>query len=560
MDSDSRENFENRIADWVARQGLFFQIRYSILGGGVNILAHHFLIILLKLLGIAAFGVVLVLVYLVKRPNTDKFKEGFRSTLIAHLACDGGKVDGFKHDQNKAFIRYLNLNGGQKSYFSSLEATGITFGMSIIESYKSVWDAQDISIDRFSINLKSGAETDEDARLIGDTLLNELPNFSFNTITIKSARFSWGYSERTAGSISGAQAVIKKEAKGYTVELTGGILKQNWLNHLQIKNLKIKIQRGKVIIDHAEFIPENPNNSSSKEQMESSVTFHQFKVLGGARPLFSGAIRLKSVPIDCLAASTFQPYLKGRVSGELKIGGSTNLQSGVTFEGRLSLQDKDSLTLTNALPIVSTLSLINPSANLQKITFKEGYFHLKTGEGNLEINDIYLQAPDFVEMRGTLKARRPSSKEVESMLKNREIDAEMANDISSTALDGSKEQMLNQLQISAETNKRPDFLVQPNPLQGTNKVISPFQIENEMLESVSIRNERIFSTMIFSGEMNMMFSSSMFDANSAIFQKAKLSSDKTKLQLDVPIEGKIDAVTLKQAEELLLLDDSLKKK
>lgn len=560
MDIDSRENFENRISDWVARQGLIFQIRYSILGGGVNILAHHFLIILLKLLGIAAFCVILVLVYLVKRPNTDKFKEGFRSTLLAHLACDDGRVDGFKHDQNKASIRYLNFNGGQKSYFSTLEATGITFGMSIIESFKSVWDAEDISIDRFSINLKSGAETDEDARLIGDTLLNDLPNFSFKSITIKNARFSWGYSERTAGSISGAQAIIKKEAKGYSVELTGGILKQNWLNKLQIKILKMKILRGKIIVDQAEFIPENTNNASSKEEVDSSVTFHQFRVTGSARPTFSGTIRLKSVPLDCLTSSIFHPYIKGRVSGELKIGGSTNIQSGVTFAGRLSLQNKDSITFSNGLPIVSTLSLINPAASLQKITFNEGYFQLKTGDGSLEVNDVYLQSPEFVEMRGSLKTRRPSSNEVEKMLKNREIDAEIANDISLTAIDGSREQMLNQLKLTTDNAQRPNFVIQPNPLQEPNKAISPFQKENETLESLSIRNERISSTMIFSGEMNLMFPSSMFDANSAIFHKAKLSVDKTKLQLDLPIEGKIHEITLKQAEELLLLDDSLKKK
>jgi hypothetical protein len=556
MQSDEKEQFNNRLSDWVARQGIFFQLRYSMAGGGVNMLTHHILIVLLKLLVLCGVCGVCVFLYLVQRPEMESFQDNLRDKIISNLDCTSGTMDGFSHRQGKASIRYLTFVGGENSFFTRLETSGISLNMSIVEGFKRVWKAQNITIDRLSITVKAGAETAESAALAGKSLFKDRPDFQFDSITVKNARVNWGYSENTKGSIAGSNAVIKKTETGWIIEFTNGTFEQNWLRKLTIKKLNLRIEPGILVVEKAEFVPESDSTNTDTESKKGEVTFHQFKVSGSDRPSFSGAIRFKHIPLDCLLLDAYSPYIDGRLSGEVKIGGSTNSSAGVELDGRIALQGDDHISLKNRLPLLSCLSIINPTGDYGKMVLSEGYFQVKTSSRNLSISELFLTDKSSAEIRGEINVRPPTTSEIEKMLNDKVIDAEIANHISPVSIDAAKTQMNHLLKINDTKQKI-------GALDGTIddqkiKNIAPFSLENQDLETQSIREERIAQAVIFSGNPTISFPSSKFPANNVMFQKGKLTTDKTKLELGIPLKGRLNELTLSLAEELLKLTDSPK--
>ena len=82
MESEQSQNFNERLSQWVATQGFWFQIRYSMSAGGTKgTMMFHLLKLtsrlLIFLLVVAAGG----WLYLFKLTGTKKFNEDFKTSL-----------------------------------------------------------------------------------------------------------------------------------------------------------------------------------------------------------------------------------------------------------------------------------------------------------------------------------------------------------------------------------------------------------------------------------------------------------------------------------------------
>jgi hypothetical protein len=253
---------------------------------------------------------------------------------------------------------------------------------------------------------------------------------------------------------------------------------------------------------------------------------------------------------------TYSPYIGGRVSGELKISGSTNSAAGVELAGRIALQESDYINLKNRLPLLSCLSIINPSGEYSKMKFTEGYFQVKTSNRNLTISDLFLTDKSSSELRGEINVRPPTVKEIEKMLSDKVIDAEIANHLSPVSLDSTKTQLSHLLTMKGSQENKGILLGSIDDQKI--KSIAPFSLENQELDEQAIREERIAQAVIFSGKSTFAFPSSKFPADNVLFQKGTLTTDKTKLEIEIPLNGRLNDLTLKLAEELLKLTDTIK--
>ena len=96
METEQLQNFNERLSQWVANQGFWFQVRYSMSGSGMKGRAMFHLLRLgfrlLIFLLVVALG---AWVYLVKRTDSERFTERMQDKLKAGLSATEMEMRGF---------------------------------------------------------------------------------------------------------------------------------------------------------------------------------------------------------------------------------------------------------------------------------------------------------------------------------------------------------------------------------------------------------------------------------------------------------------------------------
>jgi hypothetical protein len=558
MDSESTRLFNDRLAQWVAKQGFWFQLRYSMAGGGSSVLMYHFLRMFLRLVIFSVIVAVVVFVWLSRRTDQVTFKGQLRDQIISAFDCTSGQMRSFTRSQNKASIRYLSLLGGPNSYIDSCEASGISFRMGLMDGLVGTWNANQISVDRMSLNVKAGAETTEEAQAIGRSLNRRFESLHFQALECKNTRISWGYSTRTMGSIAQSQMSVIRTDQGWRLRFTGGTFSQNWLRNLQIKEMVLVCTEDAVIVEKGEFFVLDPNAKRETEDITAKITCQGVRVNGGLRPEFSGLIVMENLPLEHILPETYHGIAEGSITGDLKISGSTNSPDGVGLAGRVSLTESDSIILRNRLPLLNSLSILSPAGSYRKTTFSEGYFTIKTSAGSLQVSDIYLNAPEQMDLRGGFEVRTPSAEELDRMVRRGTISSDVAESINGTAGVGSSLPGADNLTLRSAmeiVNK-----------DGKNKAVSfdddivdnsvPFQSEISQSEMQLKTAENAAITAVFDGRVTLSLPVAAFPKNSSSLNRLKTSPNGQFYQLECPLQGNLLELTFAQAEELLILEKS----
>jgi hypothetical protein len=560
MESDpTTQIFNERLALWVARQGFWFQMRYAMAGGGTSILMFHLLRILLRLVILLAIISLVGLAYLVKLPEQTRFKNELRNKIVSGLHCDTGIMRSFVRQQNKASIRHLALTGGPDCFFHSCEAGGITFRMGLLDSISKTWNANQIVVDRLSLNVKAGAETAEEAATLGKSLFQTSPNLTFQTFESKNTRISWGYSERTMGSISQSNMLVIRENNNWRIKFTKGVFQQNWLRNLQIDELVLLCTDKGITVEKGEFhIGSSKGTIGAKNPLLGKVVFNGLKIEGGQRPQFSGNIQLENVPVEELLQETYTPYIEGSISGELKIQGSTNSPDGISFSGRMALRESDHLTTRGRLHILNTLSILCPSGTYRKTTFTEGFFTVKTSAGSLVVSDINLSAPDQMELKGSFNVRPPKQQEIDEMLRKGTVSNELlegttAVPASSSTINTPKSDELTLAQAVKMSKKQAENKGATGFIDDDIDLGTPFHTETLEAELQLKSAEKAALTSIYEGKLQLILPVKNFPADTSLLDVLPLTPNNQFFVLDCPLTGNVFEVTLNQAEELLLM-------
>lgn len=556
MDLDSTKVFNDRLAQWVAKQGFWFQLRYSMAGGGATVMMYHVMRLLLKVFVFFVILAALGLAYLVKRTDQQAFDIKLKDQIVAWLGAENGKMRSFDRLQNKATIRYLALDGGTNSFFHRCEATGITFRMGLLDGIIGTWNANQISVDRLSLSVKAGAESQEEADALAVALAKKFEKLSFQAFECKNTRISWGYSARTMGQIDQSKLTALRDDQGWQLRFKGGTFSQNWLRNLHIKELNIRITNGELIVEKGEFTVSQDADDLIAEGHEGRVFFQSVAVKGGLRPTLSGKITLENVPLTPLLQQSYQAFIEGVISGELEISGSTNSTEGISLAGRISLNEGDGIYLRNRIPLLNSLSILSPSGSYRKVNLTQGSFSIKTGGGKMSIDEIRLVAVGQMEMKGNIVARPATSDEVDEMLSQNAISSEVAtNATEALATRAGVDEMT--IGKAAEILGGPDQAA----MGFDGKLVDnslPFQAElNEKQMQLRLA-EKLALTATYEGKLSLTLPVTAFPLDPLTVKKLPRATDSPFIFIECPLSGNLNQLTLAQAEALMIVD-SVKK-
>ncbi|HEY8961246.1 MAG TPA: hypothetical protein VIM57_03510, partial [Luteolibacter sp.] len=403
MDPSNLQAFNERLNQWIAQQGFWFQLRYSMsAGGGLSTLFYHamriaFRLFLVVCLIAAGFGY-----FLVKRVQRPAFKARMTTELARQVGASGARIDGFSRIQGQLDIRRLACIGGPDAFFSKLDAYNVRCRMGLLDSFTGIWNAGPLAARQLVIEVKAGANDADLAARAGNALFREYPTFSFPSIESVDTTIRWGYSSRTFGSIEHSQFNAQRIDNAWHFQFHGGTFSQNWLQGLEIVELK-------AVCDAAGLRIEKGVLRSG----DGTVILEGVSVSGGEQPVVKGSLEVNRLPLESVLPKRLLGLMEGTISGRFKVGGSTNSSEGMVFTGDVTLGAEDSIILRDRLYLLRALQVVDGGVNgFRKVQFREGSFSFRAGADKLEVEHVKLKAGDAMTLEGAFRARPPTQAEV----------------------------------------------------------------------------------------------------------------------------------------------------
>ena len=404
VDQQRLNEYQSKVSDWIGRQGVLFQFRYARTVGAVT-LGRHLSGLTLKLVLFLVVAGVCVFFVLNRHFDSPGYGEKVAGQVANALGTGEVEVTGFSRNFAKGDFQFLELKGGEESFFYEAKFEKLRGEFSFLTGVTDSWRPSAISIKKADLRLKAGG-SEEEMKLGFSSIIESLKGQGISQIKIEDCSFSWGYSKLTFAMVrnSDFRAVLHEGI--WEVELSGGTFQQNWLGPLAIKSADLKVGMGGIKIESLN-LESNGGEADLKGSISGPVNMPTFDLAGG----------FNSLPIEKLikinGVST-REYIEGRISGDLKIGGSSNRQ--VELSGQVKLDGNDSVTIRERWSLLRALSILDNERTYLRIDFNQGGFAFSTGGGGLEVSEINLNAGNKARLLGSFKTRLPTQAEAAETL------------------------------------------------------------------------------------------------------------------------------------------------
>ena len=541
METEQSQNFNERLSQWVANQGFWFQVRYSMAGTGLKGRAmFHLLRMAFRMLVFLLVALVCLWVYLMKRPNSVRFNTGFRQELQSALSARELEIRGLQHLQGRLEIGRLAAQGGEGTFFDSLEARNVRFKMGLLDGLVGEWQTGIVSIARMEIDLRAGADNAEAANKLAEAVFRKPMDVAADSFEVSDASVRWGFSERTQGSIESSTLKMQRTGSGWRLQFKGGTFRQNWLRDLDIVNLVVLAEKGGIFFERAEL-----------KSGDGTVEFPGLRVVGSERPQVDGIVKIRKLALGGIIPPALRSFIEGSISGDFKAFGSTNSPDGVGFEGQVVMDGSDVVSLRERFHLLKALSVVDYSRNYHRVDFREGSFQIRTQHGGMRLSGIDLKAEDLFTMEGELSVRLPTQEE---------IDAALAK---GTGPDGSslfagEDELFGVKQLPAGES---DFTLRRAAQEvrrikeGTQALdsLSLFDrlgLSIEMRRLQSEASERMSRMLRYEGALGITLPGDAFERAPRLQELYKADSVSGRIPMRVPVDGHLYELTLRQAEDI----------
>lgn len=537
--SEQSENFNERLSQWVADQGFWFQLRYSLSSSGTRGTAlYHLMRIgfrLLIFIGVLAFG---TWVYLVKRTEYKEFNLGLTESIQSAVSASEIQLGGFNRLQGYLEISRFAAQGGAKTFYNSMEARNLRCKMGFLDGVAGRWDPGTISISRLDMEIRPGTDDANAAEMFSKALFKQSDQVSIDSLEITSANLRWGYSERTRGAIEASNLRVQRIGRGLKLSFKGGIFSQNWLRKLEIVNLIVICEPEGFVFEKAEF-----------RLGTGSVNLSGLRLLGGENPKVVGVAKVNRLSLESALPVALRSFVEGSISGDFKVTGSTNSSEGIGFEGQVTLDGQDSVILRERLHLLKALSVVDYVRNYYRLDFREGSFKLKSGSGGLEVTDLNLKASDLFTLVGDLKVRPPTAEEKNQALGKSttagplfQADDPQAGESLSVA--GQNEITLRKAAQAIKGGKAAASDTGASTLfdrLGQN-------FETRRLEEQEA--DRLSKTLRYDGSFVITLLPDAFERAPKLIQQYPADTKTERIPMVIPVQGSLYELTLKQAEDI----------
>ena len=407
ISQEKLDAFQARMSNWVASQGLLFQLRHA---GGVRGAQSSAVVWIVQMgvrLGIVAVLAALVFwVYLVKRIDFSGFRTKLNDGIVMGLGADAGSLGNINRERGFIEIAKLDLSGGEQSFFDTARVRGIRTKMGLLDGVLAPWNGEQVQISELVIDIRAGTEDDAVGSAIYKRLFRRSDRFSFSQVEVKDATIRWGYSGLTRGSIENAEIDAARKDGGWNLVVTGGRFSQNWLQGLEIVSMEIALLPDGVHMRGAEL-----------KSGEGRMTFDARLKGPASGPTLSGTGRMSNLSVTQFLVPEVQEYVGGEISGDFELGGSPYAAGGVTLKMNVALEEGDRIELRDRLPLFRSISVVDRYRSYKNVRFTTGRFTMETGGDRLALKNIVLHAKDVMRLEGDLLARRPTEEEVDESLR-----------------------------------------------------------------------------------------------------------------------------------------------
>jgi hypothetical protein len=542
MESEHSENFNERLSQWIANQGFWFQIRYSLSSSGAQGAAlFHLLKLgyrLLIFLLIVAAG---ISAYLVMRKDFGVFGRDFKSSVKSALTASEIQLGPVTRSRGHLEISRFAFGGNADTFFTALEARGIRAKMGYLDGLIGDWDLGMVSIARLDVDLRAGADDAKSAESFAQALFKQSDRILVNSLEVADASLRWGYSNSTRGSIDNSAMRVYRIGSGFKISFKGGTFSQNWLRKLEIVELVAMCQPDGILFEKAEFRSER-----------GSVDLSGLRVTGGARPTVAGLAKIRRLGLDSALPPAMRSFVEGSLSGDFQVSGSTNSSEGISFAGQVTLDGLDTIALRERIHLLKALSVVDYVRNYYRVEFHEGSFFMRTGNGGIELKDVELKASDLFTLVGQMSARLPTDAETkESLRKNLGAAAEPLFKIP-----GEEDLVESKAKDDAFSLRKAAKASQTSTDgAGTQKsddsnLFGKLGLSNEMRRFEEQAIDRSSKTLRFQGEFLITLLPDAFERAPRLVQQFPVDLKSGRIPMVIPLEGTLYELTLIQAQDI----------
>lgn len=543
MESEQSQNFNDRLSQWVASQGFWFQVRYSMAGSGMKGRAmFHLLRMAFRLLVFLLVVAACLWVYLFKRPNSERFQEQFQVEMQSAISASEFEIRGIQYEQGRLEIGRLAAQGGEGTFFDSLEASNVRVSMGLLDGFVGRWDTGIVSIARMDIDLRAGANNAEAANKIAEAVFRKSEKVSMNSFDISNISIRWGYSDRTRGSIDSSKLKMQRTGSGWRLHFKGGTFRQNWLRELQIVNLVVIAGKDGLVFEQAEL-----------KSGEGTVEFPGLRVVSGERPQVEGIVKIRKLALEGIIPPALHNFVEGSISGDFKVFGSTNSSDGLGFEGQVVMDGSDVVSLRERFHLLKALSVVDYSRNYHRVDFREGAFQIRTQRGGMRVSGIDLTAEDLFTMEGEFNVRLPTQKEIDAAVEKgtgsegsplfaAEDELTDVRKLPGGDADFSLRRAAQEARRIKEGTQNPDSL----------SLFDRLGMSIEMRRLQSEASERTSRMLRYEGAFRITLPGDAFERApqlQTLYPKDPVSG---RIPMPVPLNGNLYELTLSQAEDIYL--------
>ena len=501
VDQQRLNEYQSKVSDWIGRQGVLFQFRYARTVGAVT-LGRHLSGLTLKLVLFLVVAGVCGFFVLNRHFDSPGYGEKVAGQVANALGAGEIEVTGFSRNFGKGDFQFLELKGGEESFFYEAKFEKLRGEFSFLTGVTDSWRPSAISIKKADLRLKAGGSEDE-MKLGFSSIIESLKGQGISQIKIEDCSFSWGYSKLTFGRVrnSDFRAVLHEGI--WEVELSGGTFQQNWLGPLAIKSADLKIGVGGIKIESLN-LESNGGEADLKGSISGPVNMPTFDLAGG----------FNSLPIEKLikinGVST-REYIEGRISGDLKIGGSSNRQ--VELSGQVKLDENDSVTIRERWSLLRALSILDNERTYLRIDFNQGSFAFSTGGGGIEVSEINLNAGNKARLLGSFKTRLPTQAEAAETL-----GIKLTNNFSLDYTDSSAAQELenDRMRIDSRDDELGFGVDIERSIEDGELEVPKAQLSVKELEALRMRQEMEVHRIL--GDLKLAVPASSFNSSKALLE------------------------------------------
>jgi len=404
VDQQRLDEYQRRVAGWISKQGIFFQLRYAGTMGGTSVVKQlgvlflRVLMVLLLSLGVAFFGLNYYF-------GGDDYRGEVTAALGEVLGARSIEAKKFERARGVSTFQDLVIEGGEESFFYQAEINRLAAASSFLTGITSKWTPEQVRLKSAYFELKAGGDQEEMESSFA-SIIASMSEGNLESIEIDELSCDWGYSKVTHGRLEKTNFRASRDQGVWKISLEGGRFSQNWLKNFDIKEAKLVCDSDGIRVEKLLL-----SKNGGEMELAGSITGPV------ARPKFDLKGSFESLPILSLVrlpGIDVREFMSGSISGDLKISGSTDYR--IVMEADVELRGNDVVTFREKWDLLRAISVLDVDRTYRRVDFEEGKFSFKTGGGEMEVNGIDLKSGSLAALEGEFKTHLPSQKEAAEAL------------------------------------------------------------------------------------------------------------------------------------------------